>query len=116
MYRGCSNPTELDARQTEIEALAFGRGGPRSGLAAPGAGARGRPLPLAQRHGTNTVNDLVRNAGAWNLVLNAQGRIQGDLTVWREGDDTLELEIAADQYGEAAGAISNASSSWTMWS
>ena len=30
-------------------------------------------------------------------MLNAQGRIQGDLTVWREGD-SLELEIAADQY------------------
>ncbi|MGD0547524.1 MAG: hypothetical protein ABR991_06800, partial [Terracidiphilus sp.] len=36
-------------------------------------------------------------AGAWNLVLNAQGRIQGDLHVWREGE-ALELEIAADQY------------------
>ncbi len=46
---------------------------------------------------TNTVNDLAENAGAWNLVLNAQGRIQGDLTVWREGE-SLELEIAADQY------------------
>jgi folate-binding protein YgfZ len=45
---------------------------------------------------TNTVNDLASNAGAWNLVLNAQGRIQGDLTVWREDDD-LELEVAADQ-------------------
>ena len=31
------------------------------------------------------------------MVLNAQGRIQGDLTVWRE-EDKLELEIAADQY------------------
>ena len=39
---------------------------------------------------TNTVNDLGANAGAWNLVLNAQGRIQGDLHVWREGDE-LEL-------------------------
>ena len=29
-------------------------------------------------------------------MLNAQGRIQGDLWVWR--DDALELEIAADQY------------------
>ncbi len=29
-------------------------------------------------------------------MLNAQGRIQGDLTVWRE-DDNLELEIAAGQ-------------------
>jgi aminomethyltransferase len=43
------------------------------------------------------VNDLPANGGAWNLVLNAQGRIQGDLTVWREGD-ALELVIAADQY------------------
>ena len=46
---------------------------------------------------TNTVNDLGENAGAWNLVLNAQGRIQGDLHVGREGDQ-LELTIAADQY------------------
>jgi len=36
---------------------------------------------------TNTVNDLFPNTGAWNLVLNAQGRIQGDLTVWREGEE-----------------------------
>ncbi len=46
---------------------------------------------------TNTVNDLGANSGAWNLVLNAQGRILGDLHVWREGD-ALELVIAADQY------------------
>jgi folate-binding protein YgfZ len=46
---------------------------------------------------TNTVNDLPENGGAWNLVLNAQGRIQGDLTIWRDGEQ-LELEIAADQY------------------
>jgi len=46
---------------------------------------------------TNTVNDIPENGGAWNLVLNAQGRIQGDLTVWRDGE-SLELEIAADQY------------------
>lgn len=46
---------------------------------------------------TNTVNGLGSNAGAWNLVLNAQGRIQGDLTTWREGDN-LELVISADQY------------------
>ena len=46
---------------------------------------------------SNTVKDLPENGGAWNFVLNAQGRIQGDLTVWREGDE-LELEIAADQY------------------
>jgi folate-binding protein YgfZ len=36
---------------------------------------------------TNTVNDLFPNTGAWNLVLNAQGRIQGDLAVWRGGEE-----------------------------
>jgi len=46
---------------------------------------------------TNTVNDLPDNRGAWNLVLNAQGRIQGDLTVWREGE-SLELELDSCQY------------------
>ncbi len=72
---------------------------------------------------TNTVNDLLPNSGAWNLVLNAQGRILGDLTVWRgspeivqpkrkpsassgdrllgtpfAGESGLELEIASDQF------------------
>jgi folate-binding protein YgfZ len=77
---------------------------------------------------TNTVNDLFPNTGAWNFVLNAQGKIQGDLTVWRGGEELsphlrktasqpngapagdrllgtpfagesgLELEIAADQF------------------
>jgi folate-binding protein YgfZ len=46
---------------------------------------------------TNMVNDLPANAGAWNLVLNAQGRILGDLHVWRDGE-SLKLAIAADQY------------------
>jgi folate-binding protein YgfZ len=46
---------------------------------------------------TNTVSGLGENAGSWNFVLNAQGRIQGDLHVWREGD-AFELVIAANQY------------------
>jgi len=58
---------------------------------------------------TNTVQDLNADSGAWNLVLNSQGRIQGDLHVWRASQpvDTtqsavdlpseLELELAADQ-------------------
>jgi folate-binding protein YgfZ len=40
---------------------------------------------------TNSVNDLFPNSGAWNLVLNAQGRIQGDLFVWREGEELSPL-------------------------
>ena len=37
-------------------------------------------------------------------MLNAQGRIQGDVTVWRESD-ALELEIAADQYDKLLGHL-----------
>ena len=97
VYRGVLTPRELDAPAREIAALA--------------AGAAVHDLGWLKRvavHGedrfrwlsgmvTNMVNELDGNAGAWNLVLNAQGRIQGDLTVWREADD-LELEIEAGQF------------------
>jgi folate-binding protein YgfZ len=36
---------------------------------------------------TTTVNDLFPNTGAWNLVLDAQGHILGELTVWRMGEE-----------------------------
>ena len=45
---------------------------------------------------TNDVEGLENGAGAYNLVLNAQGRIQGDCLVWRNGD-RLELEWTAEQ-------------------
>jgi folate-binding protein YgfZ len=45
---------------------------------------------------TNAVETLPEHGGAYNLVLNAQGRIQGDAYIWRDGDD-LEIEITADQ-------------------
>ena len=103
-------PHELDAPATEIEALV-------SGAAVHDLGwlrrvvVRGEDrLRWLSGMVTNTVSGLEPNTGAWNLVLNAQGRIQGDLTVWREGhepltgepraelDPALILEIAADQY------------------
>jgi folate-binding protein YgfZ len=110
VYRGVITPRELDARGVETEALVYGAALHDLGW-----------LKRVQVRGedrfrwlsgmvTNTVNDLVGNAGAYNLVLNAQGRIQGDLTLWRtspqrhgpvagdpESGDTLELEIATDQ-------------------
>ena len=96
VYRGVITPVQLDARPAETEALVTGAALHDLGW-----------LRRVQVQGedrfrwlsgmvTNTVNDLVGNAGAWNLVLNAQGRIQGDLTAWRSGDG-LELEIPADQ-------------------
>jgi len=128
VYRGALTPRELDAREVEIAALAYGAGlhdlGWMRRIAVRGAD-RFRWLSGMV---TNTVNDLFPNTGAWNLVLNAQGHIQGDLTVWRGGEEPspqrriasgasaragsadpllgtqfageseLELEIAADQF------------------
>jgi folate-binding protein YgfZ len=125
VYRGVHTPRELDARELEIAALVRGAAlhdlGWMRRVAVRGAD-RFRWLSGMV---TNTVNDLFPNSGAWNLVLNAQGRIQGDLTVWRAGEEqspqrrnpspegksgdqlagtpfagesALELEIAADQY------------------
>ena len=126
-YRGALTPRELDAPEAEIAALAYGAAihdlGWMRRVAVRGAD-RFRWLSGMV---TNTVNDLFPNTGAWNLVLNAQGRIQGDLTVWRDGEEHspqrrtpagpdvartairllgtpfagesgLELEIAADQF------------------
>jgi aminomethyltransferase len=96
VYRGVITPRELDARSTEIEAMVYGTGVHDLGwLRRIKIKGEDRFRWLSGMV-TNTVSDLAGNAGAWNLVLNAQGRIQGDLTVWRKGE-TLELEIAADQ-------------------
>ena len=45
---------------------------------------------------TNAVETLPEDCGEYNLVLNAQGRIQGDVYVWRSGD-SLEVEMTAGQ-------------------
>jgi folate-binding protein YgfZ len=111
-YRGAMTPQGFDAIAEETTALA-------KGAAAHDLGWMRRVGVLGEDRFrwlsgmvTNTVNDLAPNRGAWNLVLNAQGRIQGDLTVWREGegaappkdapaganDARLDMEITADQY------------------
>ena len=86
-YHGALTPQELDAPEVETAALASGAAlhdlGWMRRVAVRGAD-RFRWLSGMV---TNTVNDLFPNTGAWNLVLNAQGHIQGDLTVWREGEE-----------------------------
>jgi folate-binding protein YgfZ len=96
-YLGALTPHKLDAQERETTALV-------AGVAVHDLGWVRRVAVLDEDRFrwlsgmvTNTVNDLALNAGAWNLVLNAQGRIQGDLHVWRDGDK-LDLTIAADQY------------------
>jgi folate-binding protein YgfZ len=111
VYCGVLTPRELDAPGREIAALL-------AGVAVHDLGwlrrvsVRGEDrLRWLSGMVTNVVSDLGENAGAWNFVLNAQGRIQGDLHVWREGnapffgqeesgagEADLELVIAADQY------------------
>ncbi|MFZ0336990.1 MAG: hypothetical protein WAL45_03095 [Terracidiphilus sp.] len=87
VYHGALTPRQLDAPEVEIAALA-------TGAALHDLGWMRR----VEVRGTdrfrwlsgmvsNTVNDLFPNTGAWNLVLNAQGHIQGDLTVWRGGEE-----------------------------
>jgi folate-binding protein YgfZ len=96
-YRGALSPVELDVRTSEIEALAHGTAVHDLGWLRRVAVRGEDRFRWLSGMVTNTVNDLASGAGAWNLVLNAQGRIQGDLTVWRQTDQ-LELEMAADQY------------------
>ncbi len=45
---------------------------------------------------TNSIQDLAPGQGCFNFVLNAQGRIQGDLTAWMLSDSIL-LETSRDQ-------------------
>src|SRR6516164_6998855 len=97
-FRGVLTPQQLDAPSDEIAAFA------RSAAAHDVGWMRRVSVRGKDRFRwlsgmvTNTIKDLPTNSGAYNLVLNAQGRIQGDLTVWREVEDQLELQIAADQY------------------
>ena len=96
-YRGTLTPQQLDAPALEIAALAHGAAAHDLGWMRQ-VSVRGEDrFRWLSGMVTNTVNDLPENGGAWNLVLNAQGRIQGDATVWREGD-SIELELVADQF------------------
>ncbi len=107
-YRGALTPRELDAPEVETEAMAFGAAlhdlGWMRRVEVRGAD-RFRWLSGMV---TNTVNDLFPNTGAWNLVLNAQGHIQGDLTVWRAGEEQspqrrIPVNAAKDGNGGGAG-------------
>ncbi|MGO9438624.1 MAG: YgfZ/GcvT domain-containing protein [Terracidiphilus sp.] len=96
-HRCVHTPQELDASASEIAALTSSAGVHDLGWMRRVAVRGEDRFRWLSGMVSNTVHDLGPHGGAWNLVLNAQGRIQGDLTTWREGD-SLELEIAADQY------------------
>ena len=86
-YRGALTPRVLDVPETEIAALTQGAALHDLGWMRRVAVRGEDRFRWLSGMVTNTVNDLFPKTGAWNLVLNAQGRIQGDLTVWREGEE-----------------------------
>jgi folate-binding protein YgfZ len=86
-YHGVLTPRVLDAPEMETAALAEGAALHDLGWLRRVAVRGEDRFRWLSGMVTNTVNDLFPNTGAWNLVLNAQGRIQGDLTVWREGEE-----------------------------
>jgi folate-binding protein YgfZ len=86
-YRGALTPRQLDAPEMEIEALTSGAAIHDLGWMRRVAVRGSDRFRWLSGMVTNTVNDLFPNTGAWNLLLNAQGHIQGDLTVWREGEE-----------------------------
>jgi hypothetical protein len=86
-YSGALTPRELDAREMEIAALASGAGHSRPGLDAARRGARADRFRWLSGMVTNTVNDLFPNTGAWNWCSTRRAIIQGDLTVWRGGEE-----------------------------
>jgi len=95
-YGGVLTPQNLDAPERETAALFLGAAVHDLGwLRRVAVRGEDRSRWLSGMV-TNSVEELAANSGAYNLVLNAQGRIQGDLYTWREGDG-LELEMTADQ-------------------
>jgi folate-binding protein YgfZ len=125
-YRGSLTPRQLDAVEVETAALVKGAALHDLGWMRRVAVRGLDRFRWLSGMVSNTVNDLFPNSGAWNFVMTAQGRIQGDLTVWREseelspvrrapeivrpvsadrsrgtpfaGESGLELEVAADQF------------------
>ena len=95
-YLGVQTPRQLDAQEAETDALFSGAGVHDLGWLRR-ITLRGEDrLRWLSGMVTNAVETLPERRGAYNLVLNAQGRIQGDCYVWREGD-ALELELTAEQ-------------------
>ena len=106
VYRGALTPRELDAPEAEIAALVLGAAIHDLGWMRRVAVRGDDRFRWLSGMVTNTVNDLFPNTGAWNLVLNAQGRIQGDLTVWREGEELSPIRrnpVSAQHARPAAG-------------
>jgi len=95
-YLGAFTPQRLDAPEVETGALLFGAAAHDLGWLRRIAVRGEDRFRWLSGMVTNAIETLPDRSGAYNLVLNAQGRIQGDGYVWRDGE-TLELEVTAEQ-------------------
>ena len=95
-YLGSLTPQHLDAPELETKALLTGAAAHDLGWLRRIAVRGEDRFRWLSGMITNVVEGLPDRSGAYNLVLNAQGRIQGDAYVWRSGD-ALELELTAEQ-------------------
>ena len=93
---GALTPRQLDAPEAETDALLSGAGVHDLGWLRRIAVRGEDRFRWLSGMVTNNVETLPGETGAYNLVLNAQGRIQGDAWIWRSGDE-LELEVTAEQ-------------------
>ncbi len=96
-YRGAKTPKEFSSTREELTALLSQAGiydlGWKSFLRCAG---RDRVRWLNGMV-TNSVKDLEENAGCYAFVLNAQGRIQGDLDIYRRAGDPDALWLQTGQ-------------------
>jgi folate-binding protein YgfZ len=95
-HLGAATPRQLDAPEAETGALLFGAAVHDLGWLRRFAVRGEDRFRWLSGMVTNAVETLPDTSGAYNLVLNAQGRIQGDCCVWRSGDE-LEIETTAEQ-------------------
>jgi folate-binding protein YgfZ len=95
-YLGALTPRQLDAQEAETGALLFGAAAHDLGWLRRIAVRGEDRFRWLSGMVTNGVETLPDKEGTYNLVLNAQGRIQGDCYIWRDGE-TLELEVTAEQ-------------------
>ena len=103
VYRGALTPQQLNSPEVETTALAIGAGLHDLGWMRRVAVRGQHRFRWLSGMVSNTVNDLFPNTGAWNFVLTPQGRIQGDLTVWRTGEDPSPVRRTAEIVRPASG-------------
>ena len=114
-YRGALTPETFSESSSELTALTGSAGIYDLGYHGLSAGLRGNDrLRWLNGMVTNTVQSLEERHCNYSFLLNAQGRILGDSTIYCFFDLLLQKPIAVRSPGLPP--TSTTSSSWTRWS